>query len=222
MGDTHEADPPGRPPGVVRGPRRPGRPGGARVRGHPPVPAAVPAGCRAGPAAGLPAGGAGPARFGRSDPQPGRALEDWPADAAALMDGIGVDGFAVARRLRRRSVRGGLRGAARRPGQSGRPGRAGRAAGRARARVRAAGRLGRPAGPWRDDRPAGPRRSGPAARVLRPGPVRHRPGAGRRRGPGRGGPGAGKPAGGVPAGRRRVPSRTTPSTPATGSTCCRG
>jgi pimeloyl-ACP methyl ester carboxylesterase len=33
--------------------------------------------------------------FGRSDPQPGRALEDWPADAAALMDGIGVDGFAV-------------------------------------------------------------------------------------------------------------------------------
>jgi pimeloyl-ACP methyl ester carboxylesterase len=33
--------------------------------------------------------------FGRSDPQPGRTLEDWPADAAALMDGLGVGRFAV-------------------------------------------------------------------------------------------------------------------------------
>ncbi len=34
--------------------------------------------------------------FGRSDPKPGRTLEDWPADAAALMDGLGVDRFGVA------------------------------------------------------------------------------------------------------------------------------
>ncbi len=33
--------------------------------------------------------------FGGSDPQPGRTLEDWPADAAALMDDLGVDRFAV-------------------------------------------------------------------------------------------------------------------------------
>jgi pimeloyl-ACP methyl ester carboxylesterase len=33
--------------------------------------------------------------FGRSDPRPGRALTDWPADAAALMDGLGVGRFAV-------------------------------------------------------------------------------------------------------------------------------
>ena len=33
--------------------------------------------------------------FGGSDPQPGRTLEDWPADAAALMDSLGVDRFAV-------------------------------------------------------------------------------------------------------------------------------
>jgi len=33
--------------------------------------------------------------FGGSDPQPGRTLEDWPADAAALMDALGVDRFAV-------------------------------------------------------------------------------------------------------------------------------
>lgn len=33
--------------------------------------------------------------FGRSDPQPGRTLTDWPADAAALLDGLGVDRFGV-------------------------------------------------------------------------------------------------------------------------------
>ena len=33
--------------------------------------------------------------FGGSDPKPGRAIEDWPADAAALLDGLGVDRFAV-------------------------------------------------------------------------------------------------------------------------------
>jgi pimeloyl-ACP methyl ester carboxylesterase len=33
--------------------------------------------------------------FGGSDPQPGRTLEDWPADAAALLDGLGVDRFGV-------------------------------------------------------------------------------------------------------------------------------
>jgi len=33
--------------------------------------------------------------FGGSDPQPGRTLEDWPADAAALMDALGVGRFAV-------------------------------------------------------------------------------------------------------------------------------
>ena len=33
--------------------------------------------------------------FGGSDPQPGRTLEDWPADAAALMDALGIDRFAV-------------------------------------------------------------------------------------------------------------------------------
>lgn len=34
--------------------------------------------------------------FGGSDPKPGRTLEDWPADAAALLDMLGVDRFAVA------------------------------------------------------------------------------------------------------------------------------
>jgi pimeloyl-ACP methyl ester carboxylesterase len=33
--------------------------------------------------------------FGGSDPEPGRSLEDWPADAAALMDALGVERFAV-------------------------------------------------------------------------------------------------------------------------------
>ena len=33
--------------------------------------------------------------FGGSDPQPGRTLADWPADAAALLDALGVDRFAV-------------------------------------------------------------------------------------------------------------------------------
>ncbi len=33
--------------------------------------------------------------FGQSDPQPGRALTDWPADAAALLDSLGVGSFAV-------------------------------------------------------------------------------------------------------------------------------
>jgi pimeloyl-ACP methyl ester carboxylesterase len=33
--------------------------------------------------------------FGGSDPRPGRTLEDWPADAAALLDALGVDRFAV-------------------------------------------------------------------------------------------------------------------------------
>lgn len=33
--------------------------------------------------------------FGRSDPQPGRTLTDWPRDAAALLDTLGVDRFAV-------------------------------------------------------------------------------------------------------------------------------
>ena len=33
--------------------------------------------------------------FGGSDPKPGRTLEDWPADAVALMDGLGVDRFGV-------------------------------------------------------------------------------------------------------------------------------
>ena len=33
--------------------------------------------------------------FGGSDPKPGRTLEDWPADAAALLDGLGVDRFGV-------------------------------------------------------------------------------------------------------------------------------
>jgi len=33
--------------------------------------------------------------FGQSDPQPGRALTDWPADAAALLDSLGVGEFAV-------------------------------------------------------------------------------------------------------------------------------
>jgi pimeloyl-ACP methyl ester carboxylesterase len=32
---------------------------------------------------------------GGSDPQPGRTLADWPADAAALLDALGVDRFAV-------------------------------------------------------------------------------------------------------------------------------
>jgi pimeloyl-ACP methyl ester carboxylesterase len=33
--------------------------------------------------------------FGRSDPQPGRTLTDWPADAAALLDALGLDRVAV-------------------------------------------------------------------------------------------------------------------------------
>jgi pimeloyl-ACP methyl ester carboxylesterase len=33
---------------------------------------------------------------GRSDPQPGRTLTDWPADAAALLDALGVERCAVA------------------------------------------------------------------------------------------------------------------------------
>jgi pimeloyl-ACP methyl ester carboxylesterase len=33
--------------------------------------------------------------FGGSDPQPGRTLTDWPADATALMDSLGIDRFAV-------------------------------------------------------------------------------------------------------------------------------
>ena len=33
--------------------------------------------------------------FGGSDPQPGRTLEDWPADAARLMDALGVHRFGV-------------------------------------------------------------------------------------------------------------------------------
>jgi pimeloyl-ACP methyl ester carboxylesterase len=34
--------------------------------------------------------------FGRSDPLPGRTLTDWPSDAAALVDALGVDCVAVA------------------------------------------------------------------------------------------------------------------------------
>jgi pimeloyl-ACP methyl ester carboxylesterase len=34
--------------------------------------------------------------FGRSDPHPGRTLTDWPADAAALLDALGVERCAVA------------------------------------------------------------------------------------------------------------------------------
>ena len=33
--------------------------------------------------------------FGRSDPQPGRRVVDWPADVAVLLDHLGVDRFAV-------------------------------------------------------------------------------------------------------------------------------
>ena len=33
--------------------------------------------------------------FGRSDPKPGRALLDWPDDAAGLLDALGVGPFAV-------------------------------------------------------------------------------------------------------------------------------
>jgi pimeloyl-ACP methyl ester carboxylesterase len=33
--------------------------------------------------------------YGRSSPQPGRRLEDWPADVAALADHLGVERFAV-------------------------------------------------------------------------------------------------------------------------------
>jgi pimeloyl-ACP methyl ester carboxylesterase len=33
--------------------------------------------------------------FGRSDPRPGRTLTDWPADAAALLDALGLDRVAV-------------------------------------------------------------------------------------------------------------------------------
>src|ERR1700710_2663108 len=33
--------------------------------------------------------------FGRSDPLPGRTLTDWPADAAALLDALGLDRVAV-------------------------------------------------------------------------------------------------------------------------------
>ena len=34
--------------------------------------------------------------YGRSSPQPGRSLADWPADVAALADALGVDRFLVA------------------------------------------------------------------------------------------------------------------------------
>ena len=34
--------------------------------------------------------------YGRSSPQPGRSLGDWPADVAALADALGVDRFLVA------------------------------------------------------------------------------------------------------------------------------
>ncbi|HVQ91566.1 MAG TPA: alpha/beta fold hydrolase, partial [Mycobacteriales bacterium] len=34
--------------------------------------------------------------FGGSDPQPGRTLADWPADATVLLDTLGVHRFAVA------------------------------------------------------------------------------------------------------------------------------
>ncbi|WP_448628307.1 alpha/beta fold hydrolase [Geodermatophilus sp. URMC 64] len=33
--------------------------------------------------------------FGRSDPQPGRRVLDWPADVRELLDDLGVDRFAV-------------------------------------------------------------------------------------------------------------------------------
>src|SRR5215207_4556698 len=33
--------------------------------------------------------------FGQSDPKPGRTLLDWPADAAELIDALGVDTVAV-------------------------------------------------------------------------------------------------------------------------------
>ena len=33
--------------------------------------------------------------FGQSDPKPGRTLLDWPADAAGLLDALGVGSFAV-------------------------------------------------------------------------------------------------------------------------------
>lgn len=33
--------------------------------------------------------------FGRSDPQPGRRVLDWPADVAELLDHLGIDRFAV-------------------------------------------------------------------------------------------------------------------------------
>jgi pimeloyl-ACP methyl ester carboxylesterase len=34
--------------------------------------------------------------YGRSSPQPGRSLADWPSDIAALADALGIDRFAVA------------------------------------------------------------------------------------------------------------------------------
>ena len=94
--------------------------------------------------------------FGGSDPQPGRVLEDWPADAAGLMDALGVERFARARCLRRRPVRGGVRSATGRPGHRGCAGRPGRAGGRAGAWVRALPGPGGATGAGRDDRPAGP------------------------------------------------------------------
>src|SRR3954452_6346397 len=33
--------------------------------------------------------------FGLSDPQPGRRVRDWPADARVLLDDLGIDRFAV-------------------------------------------------------------------------------------------------------------------------------
>ncbi|MGR7026940.1 alpha/beta fold hydrolase [Geodermatophilus sp. URMC 62] len=33
--------------------------------------------------------------FGRSDPQPGRSVTDWPADVVQLLDSLGVDRFAT-------------------------------------------------------------------------------------------------------------------------------
>ncbi len=105
--------------------------------------------------------------FGGSDPKPGRTLEDWPADAVALMDGLGVDRFGGDRRLRRRPVRGGVRGAAGRAGHRGRAGRAGRA-GDAPAHGFVPDGPGGAAGARRDDRPAGPRRPGRAGRFFAP------------------------------------------------------
>ncbi len=34
--------------------------------------------------------------YGRSSPQPGRSMADWPADVAMLLDSLGVDTFVAA------------------------------------------------------------------------------------------------------------------------------